>query len=118
MSLPPHCSSPRTRIRTTLPVNDRIMGTSLTMEPTMFSLCDYQGGREAPADTEKSKEQLYTEAKEILALGGGRTPTESPNNTGPRRPPRSKHDSHATSDMMPSSEAPSRMLIGTMMLNK
>ena len=94
------------------------MFTSVTTEPSMFSLCDYQGGREAPADTEKSKEQLYTEAKEILALVGGRTPTESPNNTGPRRPPRSKHDSHVTSDMMPSSEAASRMLIGTMMLNK
>ena len=122
LSLPSHCSSPRTRIRTMLPSSGH--NTSVSTE---LSLSDYQGGREDLADTDKSKEQLYTEAKEILAMvssaGGGRSPTDSPSNTGPRRPPRSKHDSSldesVNNDVMrPSSEAASRLLIGTVMLSK
>ena len=34
--------------------------------PTQFSLADYQGGKEGIADTDKSKEELYIEAKEIF----------------------------------------------------
>ena len=113
----PICSSPRTRIRTTLTST-----TSSSSQQDSSLSADYQGGKEAIADTDKSKEQLYTEAKEILALvgAGGQTtttPTDSPSNTGPRRPPRSKHDSLMSPDTMrPSSEAASRMLIGTVML--
>ena len=47
--------------------------------------CDLKGGGgEGLADAgDKTMEQLYSEAKEILALQ-----VESPCNTGPRRPPR------------------------------
>ena len=56
--------------------------------------CELQaGGGEGLAEAgDKTREQLYTEAKEILALVPGPSPAESPCNTGPRRPPRSKHD--------------------------
>ena len=90
--------------------------------------CDLQGGGgEGLAETgDKTREQLYSEAKEILALVPGPSPAESPCNTGPRRPPRSKHDKdkdesllNTTSEaVMPSSEAASRLLIGTVMLSK
>ena len=90
--------------------------------------CELQaGGGEGLAEAgDKTREQLYTEAKEILALVPGPSPAESPCNTGPRRPPRSKHDKDkdesilsATSEaVMPSSEAASRLLIGTVMLSK
>ena len=72
------------------------------------------------ADTDKSKEELYIEAKEILALVS-QSPTESPSSTGPRKPPRSKHDfldDKPNVDVMPSSEAHNRLLIGTVMLSK
>merc|ERR1719495_1372114 len=88
--------------------------------PTQFSLADYQGGKEGIADTDKSKEELYIEAKEILALVS-QSPTESPSSTGQRRPPRSKHDfldDKQNVDVMPSSEAHNRLLIGTVMLSK
>ena len=109
---PPPAGSPRTRIRTR---------AGHSGPPTQLSLSDYQGGREDLADTDKTKEQLYTEAKEILALVG-RSPVESPSSTGPRRPPRSKHDSQndrkVIDDPMPSAEAPTRLLIGTVMISK
>ena len=96
------------------------------------------------ADTDKSREQLYTEAKEILALvgsSGGQDPAasrrppslqelpESPSSTAPRRPPRSKHDhslggggggggGEEAAQLQPSAEAASRLLIGTVMLSK
>ena len=99
-----------------------------------------QGGHEGLADTDKSREQLYTEAKEILALvgssSGGQDPAasrrppslqepESPSSTAPRRPPRSKHDhslggggGEEAAQLQPSAEAASRLLIGTVMLSK
>ena len=101
-----------------------------------------QGGHEGLADTDKSREQLYTEAKEILALVGSsggqdtaasrRPPSlqelpESPSSTAPRRPPRSKHDhslggggggGEEAAQLQPSAEAASRLLIGTVMLSK
>ena len=52
-----------------------------------FSLADYQGGKEGVMDTDRSPEQLYTEAKEVLALVPS-SPSESPSSTAPRRPPR------------------------------
>ena len=119
VSFPPASSgSPRTRIRTTVGSGQENNGRT-DRAPTQFSLSDYQGGKEDMADTDKTKEQLYTEAKEILALVG-RSPVESPSSTGPRRPPRSKHDSEMAviEDLMPSAEASSRMLIGTVMLSK
>ena len=132
-SAPSHCSSPRTRIRTTLvtPGPDIPMVTRLTScsqgDASQLS-CDLQGGGgEGLADTgDKTREQLYSEAKEILALVPGPSPAESPCNTGPRRPPRSKHDKDkdesqlntSSEAVMPSSEAASRLLIGTVMLSK
>lgn len=68
---------------------------------------DYQGGGEDIFATSKTKEQLYMEAKDILAMvsngsnSGKRFPPDyvnlaaggiSPGSTGPRRPPKSKHD--------------------------
>ena len=120
-SHPPASSgSPRTRIRTRVGSagpgqNYLSLQETNGRTPTQFSLSDYQGGKEDMADTDKTKEQLYTEAKEILALVG-KSPVESPSSTGPRRPPRSKHDSEM--DLMPSAEASSRLLIGTVMLSK
>ena len=118
-SQPPASSgSPRTRIRTIVGSAGLGQNNNTSIQenkPTQFSLSDYQGGKEDMADTDKTKEQLYTEAKEILALVG-KSPVESPSSTGPRRPPRSKHDSEM--DLMPSAEASSRMLIGTVMLSK
>jgi len=142
----PSSASPRTRIRTTLgrsslcsqnsssetlketnsannsPAHTMRMNPSPQMiqTPTQFSLADYQGGKEGIADTDKSKEELYIEAKEILALVS-QSPTESPSSTGQRRPPRSKHDfldDKQNVDVMPSSEAHNRLLIGTVMLSK
>ena len=128
--LPVHCSSPRTRIRTQL-------GHSMSLSESLVS--DYQGGKEELAESgDKSKEQLYTEAKEILAMvqesGDVSRPTsdtvnrqltdspaESPNSTQHRRPPRSKHDTSLDTETevtRPSSEAASRLLIGTVMLSK
>jgi len=141
----PSSASPRTRIRTTLgrsslcsqnsssetlkensannsPAHTMrtIPNSQVIQTPTQFSLADYQGGKEGIADTDKSKEELYTEAKEILALVN-QSPTESPSSTGPRKPPRSKHDfldDKPNVDVMPSSEAHNRLLIGTVMLSK
>jgi len=139
----PSSASPRTRIRTTLgrsslcsqnsssetlketsSANNSPAHTMRTNQainsPTQFSLVDYQGGKEGMADTDKSKEELYIEAKEILALVS-QSPTESPSSTGPRKPPRSKHDfldDKPNVDVMPSSEAHNRLLIGTVMLSK
>lgn len=141
----PSSASPRTRIRTTLgrsslhsqnsssetlkeksannsPAHTMRANPSSQMiqTPTQFSLADYQGGKEGIADTDKSKEELYIEAKEILALVN-QSPTESPSSTGPRKPPRSKHDfldDKPNVDVMPSSEAHNRLLIGTVMLSK
>jgi len=141
----PSSASPRTRIRTTLgrsslcsqnsssetlkenSANNSPAHTMRTnpnsqiiQTPTQFSLADYQGGKEGIADTDKNKEELYIEAKEILALVN-QSPTESPSSTGPRKPPRSKHDftdDKANLDVMPSSEAHNRLLIGTVMLSK
>ena len=135
-SLPSHCSSPRTRIRTTLvtvplgtpgPDLSKLNSSSSQGDASRLS-CDLQGGGgEGLADTgDKTREQLYSEAKEILALVPGPSPAESPCNTGPRRPPRSKHDKDkdeslfntSSEAVMPSSEAASRLLIGTVMLSK
>ena len=135
-SLPSHCSSPRTRIRTTLvtvplgtpgPDLSKLNSSSSQVDASRLS-CDLQGGGgEGLADTgDKTREQLYSEAKEILALVPGPSPAESPCNTGPRRPPRSKHDKDkdeslfntSSEAVMPSSEAASRLLIGTVMLSK
>lgn len=141
----PSSASPRTRIRTTLGRSSLCSQNSssetlkensannspahtmrtnpnsqLIQTPTQFSLADYQGGKEGIADTDKSKEELYIEAKEILALVS-QSPTESPSSTGPRKPPRSKHDfldDNTNLDVMPSSEAHNRLLIGTVMLSK
>ena len=132
-SLPSHCSSPRTRIRTTLvtvppgtPGPDISKLNSSCQGDASHLSCDLQGGGgEGLADAgDKTREQLYSEAKEILALVPGPSPSESPCNTGPRRPPRSKHDKDkdesllntSSEAVMPSSEAASRMLIGTVML--
>merc|ERR1719189_2701986 len=126
-----HCSSPPPRIRTTPPPPPPAPATPAH---TAFSLSDYQGGHEGLADTDKSREQLYTEAKEILALvgsSGGQDPAaprrppslqelpESPSSTAPRRPPRSKHDhslggggGEEAAQPQPSAEAASRLLIG------
>ena len=91
-SLPSHCSSPRTRIRTTLvtvppgtPGPDISKLNSSCQGDASHLSCDLQGGGgEGLADAgDKTMEQLYSEAKEILALQ-----VESPCNTGPRRPPR------------------------------
>ena len=68
-------------------------------------------------DTDKGPEELYTEAKEVLALVGG-SPSESPCSTGARRPPRSKHDQGTREEVVPSAEAHHRLLIGTVMLSK
>ena len=85
---------------------------------------DFQGGVEGLADTPLTREQLYTEAKEVLALvSSGPTslarlspsPAGSPGNTGPRRPPRSKHDARAARAGPPSAEAHSRLRIGTVL---
>eukprot|EP00092_Neocalanus_flemingeri_P010758 GFUD01011587.1.p1 GENE.GFUD01011587.1~~GFUD01011587.1.p1 ORF type:complete len:833 (-),score=197.09 GFUD01011587.1:64-2562(-) len=141
----PSSASPRTRIRTTLgrsslcsqnsssetlkenSANNSPAHTMRTnpnpqmlQTPTQFSLADYQGGKEGIADTDKSKEELYIEANEILALVN-QSPTNSPSSTGPRKPPISKHDfldDNTNLDVMPSSEAHNRLLIGTVMLSK
>lgn len=142
----PSPASPRTRIKTTVgrgsvssrdsssetlkgtldngSTNGSPAHTLNNKPPTYFSLADYQGGKESISDCNgKSKEELYIDAKELLGLVGGGSPAESPSSTGPRRPPRSKHDvinsNNMTngSDVMPSSEAVNRMLIGTVMLS-
>ena len=94
----PSSASPRTRIRTTLgrsslcsqnsssetlketnsannsPAHTMRMNPSPQMiqTPTQFSLADYQGGKEGIADTDKSKEELYIEAKEIIVKFQGK----------------------------------------------
>ena len=66
-------------------------------------------------ETDRSPDQLYSEAKELLAL----VDSESPSSTGPRRPPRSKHDTNCgLEEVVPSAEAHHRLLIGTVMLSK
>jgi len=72
-------------------------------------------------ETDKNPEELYSEAKELLSLLGAGSPSESPSSTATRKPPRSKHDSlenESTEEVVPSAEAPHRMLIGTVMLSK
>ena len=77
-SLPSHCSSPRTRIRTTLvtPGPDiSKLNSSCQGDASQLS-CDLQGGGgEGLADAgDKTREQLYSEATEILALVRPRRP--------------------------------------------
>ncbi|XP_059096126.1 pleckstrin homology-like domain family B member 2 [Tigriopus californicus] len=135
--------SPRSRIRTftqngsgqTTP-----SGSSSAETVREMTMDDCQGGGEEIFSTNKTKEQLYMEAKDILAMvsngtnSGKRFPPDyvnlaggiSPGSTGPRRPPKSKHDRDPNSPItqgshdhptLPSQEATNRLLIGTTMLN-
>ena len=81
--------------------------------------------------TDKSKEQLYIEAKHVLNLVEPYTTTSkrpqelngglngvSPPQTVPRKPPRSKHDPSSNIIRPPSQEAAQRVLIGTHMIGR
>ena len=78
------------------------------------------GGGEDLFSTEKSKEQLYIEAKHVLNSVEPYTTTKrpqdlngvSPPQTVPRKPPRSKHDPCSNVIRPPSQEAAQRVLIG------
>ena len=110
-------TSPRTQIRTILP-------PSATADNEILQT----GCGEELFATEKSKEQLYIEAKHVLNMVEPYTTSTSskklelngvsPPQTVPRKPPRSKHDPASNMTRPPSQEAANRVLIGTHMIGR
>merc|ERR1712223_2369666 len=112
--------SPRTHIRTILPQSNHT--ENYLPEISLQT----GGGGEDLFSTEKSKEQLYIEAKHVLNSVEPYTTTKrpqdlngvSPPQTVPRKPPRSKHDPCSNVMRPPSQEAAQRVLIGTHMIGR
>ena len=94
--------SPRPQIRTILPAN-----YEQVVEPSF-------GAGEDLFFSEKSKEQLYIEAKHVLNMVEPfkSNSSSSPPQTVPRKPPRSKHDPTLNVMRPPSQEAGQRVQLG------
>ena len=94
--------SPRPQIRTILPSN-----YEQVVEPSF-------GAGEDLFFSEKSKEQLYIEAKHVLNMVEPfkSNSSSSPPQTVPRKPPRSKHDPTLNVMRPPSQEAGQRVQLG------
>ena len=94
--------SPRPQIRTILPAN-----IEQVVEPTTFA-----SAGEDLYHSDKSREQLYIEAKHVLNMVEPYKNNASPPQTVPRKPPRSKHDPTLNVMRPPSQEAGQRVQLG------
>ena len=99
--------SPRPQIRTILPAN-----IEQVIEPSSFATAG-----EDLFYSDKSREQLYIEAKHVLNMVEPFKNGSSPPQTVPRKPPRSKHDPALNVMRPPSQEAGQRVQLGNL-INK